>query len=521
MPRTDDAANDRPSQMKVFQRKPRSASNSLFSDESSTAAGGGDDENEGSSIAFTASEEHQEVDCEFGDKESLPPQNFRLEQRVFARDHLQDSLLYEALVKKVGLRPGPARSKKPNVDGGGGSADKSPHTSTLSSVSPAAPAGTSSMDAVVDASGEERHWEYLVHYLGWSSRWDKWLADPDLLEDTPANRAMAQVDKEKAKKKERERKEKAKEKERAKAERKKARKLQEENRKRDADDMEDDDEYEDAGPTIEDYCALPFTLKTVLVDDRDKIRTAAGWADELCPPEDDAAWGSDEEEGREGWRPPRLVHSLPAPITIRKVLKGYVKLKKQEAAAEAAKVLDAAEEKDSGEDEGETSAAAKAAASAAVSAAEAEARGFVEGVAALFNDALPVCLLYEEERAQYASTMAEARESRDVEANGTTPPLGAADLYGCEHFLRLFVRLPALFSVMSSRSGGSDRTSAAVEELGPWVADLIVFLQKNRNACFKGRYRAPMDKELSERERSLVLREAASLKQQQQQEHST
>ena len=57
-----------------------------------------------------------------------------------------------------------------------------------------------------------------------------------------------------------------------------------------------------------------------------------------------------------------------------------------------------------------------------------------DGVRAYFNQALPTLLLYKYERRQY----------RDLkESHKQTPPV---EIYGAEHLLRLFVKLPELLS---------------------------------------------------------------------------
>jgi hypothetical protein len=50
-------------------------------------------------------------------------------------------------------------------------------------------------------------------------------------------------------------------------------------------------------------------------------------------------------------------------------------------------------------------------------------------------------------------------------------------VYGCEFFLRLLVRLPLLME--------------SPLEYPSFLTDLIVLLQQNRPACFKGKFRPP------------------------------
>lgn len=255
-----------------------------------------------------------------------------------------------------------------------------------------------------------QHWTFLVHYLGWNARWDKWLDESHVFADTPDVRLKAQ------------------------AQNKRKRSLEQETsastttsrKKRSV----------DRGPTFAEYCELPFTLKTILVDDREKIMR----------PNENGFCVMEEKQ----WKPARLVHDLPARVTIRTVLDHFCKCKKKES-----------EE------------------------AEAKARAFVQDFAQLFDDSLAKCLLYPPERAQYAAIQGNASklsQKRNVE------------IYGCEFLLRFFVRLPILLEETS----GENR-----KELGTQLADLIVLLQKNRQACFKARYREPQHEELQDWEKSL------------------
>ena len=275
-------------------------------------------------------------------------------------------------------------------------------------------------------------WTYFVHFAGWNTRWDRWVEDCELCEPTEELRkeaaAAAQEEKQFKKVKQTDRKRKK--------------------REGDANPGESHGKRRTEVPSWEKYCELPFTLKTVLIDEKDRIMRVS-----FRGPK--AGVETDFEPGQ--WRTARDVHILPATVPIKSVLKFYVKMKRKEAATpEAANV------------------------------AESSAKAFVEGLSMLFEEALPVCLLYHPERAQYI----------EIRSNPTTKELRTTEIYGSEHLLRFFVRLPVILE------HSSDPVSR--RETGQHIADLIVLLQRNRSTCFKVKYREPNCNELNDYERALM-----------------
>ena len=152
---------------------------------------------------------------------------------------------------------------------------------------------------------QQDQWSFFVHYSGWNSRYDRWIGQEFILKQN-RKRSAASTD--------------------------------ERPRKR----------------VTRNHEALPFTLKTVLVDECEWI-------------------------GVRGW-----LHRLPATVPVQKLLSFYRK-------------------RNEGSDE------------------------FCETIAKLFQEALPKCLLYPQEYAQY-----EALENKNNLIN----------IYGCEYLLRMAVRLP-------------------------------------------------------------------------------
>ncbi|KMT19160.1 hypothetical protein BVRB_1g015540 isoform C [Beta vulgaris subsp. vulgaris] len=99
----------------------------------------------------------------------------------------------------------------------------------------------------------------------------------------------------------------------------------------------------------------------------------------------------------------------------------------------------------------------------------------LSGLCAYFNKALPVMLLYNNERQQYQEAIYE----------NTSP----SSVYGAEHLLRLFVKLPALLYDLNI-----DEDS--LQDLQKNLHDFLKFLQKNQHVFFQSTYYGP---ELSRR----------------------
>ena len=191
-----------------------------------------------------------------------------------------------------------------------------------------------------------------------------------------------------------------------------------------------------AAPTFyQEYCELPFTLSSILVDDFDCIT-------------------------RKHLSSRRSLHLLPAKVTVKQVLQHYER--KRTSSSGSNSLSD--EEKKKQQD---------------------QIRKFCEGLALLFDDALPVCLLYREERPQYESLQ------QDENLRLKRP----YEIYGSTFLLRLLQRLPTILRAEPNEE---------MDELGPAIADLVVLLQKNRQACFKDSYREPRKRELFSWERDCV-----------------
>jgi len=108
-----------------------------------------------------------------------------------------------------------------------------------------------------------------------------------------------------------------------------------------------------------------------------------------------------------------------------------------------------------------------------------EYESMVEGIALLFDESLPVHLLYLQEQSQFARI----EKSQVIENKKGRPRCRLCELYGCEYLLRLIVRLPELLD--DSSSINDMELSKIYYKLG----DFIRFLQKEKDTFFLQNYR--------------------------------
>lgn len=93
----------------------------------------------------------------------------------------------------------------------------------------------------------------------------------------------------------------------------------------------------------------------------------------------------------------------------------------------------------------------------------------LNGLRTYFDKSLPAMLLYPQERAQYANA---------VPQGSTTSPSG---IYGAEHLLRLFVKLPELLVY-------TNMEQEALTQLQQKLTDFLKFLQRNQSSFFLSSY---------------------------------
>ncbi|KAI8014393.1 Protein MRG1 [Camellia lanceoleosa] len=94
----------------------------------------------------------------------------------------------------------------------------------------------------------------------------------------------------------------------------------------------------------------------------------------------------------------------------------------------------------------------------------------LNGLRCYFNKAMPVMLLYQSERQQY----------QEVIADDVSP----SNVYGAEHLLRLFVKLPEMLYYANIEE-------ETLKELQQKLLDFLKFMQKNQSAFFLSAYQTP------------------------------
>lgn len=316
-------------------------------------------------------------------------------------------------------------------------------------------------------------WSCLVHYQGWNARWDHWVSPAYLVPDTPEHRKRYEEQQKEAEIKRQTEVEAQKQKQQRKQQKKR------------------DQATATAGKSgvgrvvapENASCTLPFTLKTIMVDEWENI-TRKGYAapygienDLTLVESNNTSAGnngnSDTPPSKKvkSTRPARSVHCLPSAVTVRQFLKHFEKKerKKWQQKLEEQKQKASSSEtpengrKDNDNKEQPTNTTTEKSKNIPLDPKK-EVKQFCRGLGRLFEEALPVCLLYSEERPQYQHYIKDTDNF-------------AIDVYGCEFLLRLLVRLPFLMK--------------RPLEYPFFLVDLTVMLQQNRVACFKGKFRPP------------------------------
>jgi MRG len=358
-------------------------------------------------------------------------------------------------------------------------------------------------------------WEFLVHFVGWHARYDKWMRPGDLVVDTPEARAANEarmppppgasqtLSSSSSRKRKKERTvELAAEGEVAEAAaneqggsadsssgRAKA-------HKRSSTTAVPTAAASRGSLPFEEYCELPLTLKTVLWDEWERLNPR----DYLFHnPDSNPNNNSNQDEGGATTAhaagvvrtrlPTRVVHDLPSKATVRYVVSHFAKTATQKC-RETSPHTDG------------TAPAASNGGTHPSGATPDQIQEFCAGLLQLFETALPICLLYPQERPQYDALLAEHRRKQREEDGDRSEPstttLQLSAVYGCEHLLRLLVRLPVLLQGESQpNTSNSERPVGGGQQLrnkwmGPLLSELVLLLQKNRSQIFsKSGYRPP------------------------------
>ncbi|XP_035823926.1 protein MRG1 isoform X3 [Zea mays] len=274
----------------------------------------------------------------------------------------------------------------------------------------------------------EDEWRYFVHYLGWNKNWDEWVANDRLLELTEENvRKQQELDKnqvvDKTMKSGRSTQHKP--------------KVSNADAKADKDDtkslMKGKKRKSQLGTEIQDkekrsshsllVLQFPLPLKKQLVDDWEFVTQMAGPSGKLI--------SSFRKRLCNSILIQKLV-KLPRSPTVDDILKKYL----EHRAKKDGKINDSYAE-------------------------------ILKGLRCYFDKALPAMLLYKKERDQYAE-----------EVKGDVSP---STVYGAEHLLRLFVKLPELLASVNMEED-------ALNKLQLKLLDVLKFLQKNQITFFTSAY---------------------------------
>jgi MRG len=188
--------------------------------------------------------------------------------------------------------------------------------------------------------------------------------------------------------------------------------------------------------SYQEYCELPFTLHTILVDEHNYI-TRKGF--------DSPHHGYDCDDNMAS-RPARSVHHLPAKVTVKQVLQHYQRKRGggKDDTTTTNSTNDSSDNNENKDDNNNNNNVAEPMENSCVNninnttnkkKKNVLVKKFCTGLAMLFDDVLPVCLLYPEERPQY-----ESLQHLDEDLKLKRP----SEIYGSTFLLRLLVRLPFL-----------------------------------------------------------------------------
>ena len=311
-------------------------------------------------------------------------------------------------------------------------------------------------------------WKYHVHFTGWSTRHDRWLTKDNIHPDSEEMRLLA----EESKKRLEEAKQKRKQKKAATTPSRKSKNLKQvkgtdsrskikdgrinsnSSRKRNRQQEEQNHgspikDHEKTTMTIDEYCSLPFTLKTILKDDETEM-TRTGFYSE-----------SGYDPILTFNAPAMRVHALPAKITVDKILAEFTKVTCKDIKDE--KVRNSYEV-------------------------------FARDMSTLFNNLLPKFLLYPCEREQYLY----------IERNFKMSP---SDIYSGVHLLRMIVILPSTLKSLADLNNMEHDMKLFLDESGgEMIAELIAFIQEHSNSCLKtkNQYRFPNPFEYTDQEQALI-----------------
>ena len=155
----------------------------------------------------------------------------------------------------------------------------------------------------------------------------------------------------------------------------------------------------------------------------------------------------------------QLVQDLPAAVTVRKALDGYVEAKMSLVARKGAR-LGGTEDREN------------------LRRRKVGCRDMAEGIALFFDKGLETRLLYEQEIPQFKLATSSFAGKR------------LSEVYGCEHLLRLLLRLPEILTECVS----DDKRRLILHD----VVEFVSFLHQHQKVFFKASFRKISDAERRE-----------------------
>ena len=339
------------------------------------------------------------------------------------------------------------------------------------------------------AASQER--VYLVHFLGWNARFDRWVRKRDVFEDNAVNRARMGTTSNKGT-----------------PSKEQLHSGGTVNAKpKGKSDPDEPDEHQAKGKVksteqrnlqvISKACELPFTLQAMLVDDKDKITRV------VYP------FHIGEEDG------PKVgnifLHVLPAELSIVEVVGQCIKASKKEDLLEFARE----QQKQHGEaknDENYNSRRPSFFATRIVSkellkSRKSKRKKFAMDIVSLFDATVGLFLLYEQERECHARLVRRMNGSNGAKKEDSSL---LSSKYGAVHLLRLFVKLPEILSKYGmpiANGGDGEREDDKAKsrqaqdedillsrnksnEFAGFLSELIVYLQQHLDESFRLNYEA-------------------------------
>ena len=314
-----------------------------------------------------------------------------------------------------------------------------------------------------------QEWCHLVHFAGWNSRWDRWVTEKDIFDDSTCNRKRVSENTGKVARPVTKPKEDATDKK----------------RKREATTTADSVTAENSTRNLQlisRACELPFTLQTVLVDDREKITT------KVYPPPTQIR---DEKAIT-------MLHVIPAPSSIVDLLGKYIQAKKQEDLETFAKYHIRRQRDESGNSSCSSDGGGGGESNIDIIHTKADLKinkkkrkEFALSLLALLDASLPLFLLYAEERDQFTKLLSEFANDDDDKSNDQKPKRQPSHLYPAEFLLRFIVKIPYLLSEFDVQKQNPTSILLSDEKsqvFSRFLLELIVFMQKRVDECFTGNY---------------------------------